>query len=50
MPSFVHELELRGLRVAGSEADLRFERPSPASALEARVLDVRGDLEVVIEP
>ncbi|MGO9179658.1 MAG: glycogen debranching N-terminal domain-containing protein [Candidatus Limnocylindrales bacterium] len=50
MPSFVHELELRGLRVAGAEADLRFERPSPDSALQARVLDVRGDLEVVVEP
>ena len=50
MPSFVHELELRGLRVAGAEADLLFERPSPDSALQARVLDVRGDLEVVVEP
>ena len=50
MPAFVHEVELRGLTVAGAQADLRFERPSPTSPLQARVLEVRGDLEVVVEP
>ena len=49
VPSFVHEVELRDLAVAGARVDLRFRRRGTAPDVRAEVLDVRGDLDVVIE-
>jgi glycogen debranching enzyme len=47
LPRWVDHVELRGLPVAGSSVDLRFERAGEAVALtEARVA---GDVAVVTE-
>jgi hypothetical protein len=45
---FVDWLEVRGLQVGDATCDLRFKRS--ASHIAVEVMDVRGHLEVVVEP
>ncbi len=47
LPSFVNEIELRGLRVGDARADLRFKRT--AKGVTVNTLDVRGQLNIVVE-
>jgi glycogen debranching enzyme len=49
LPDFVHELELRNLRVGEARADLRFERTEDAR-VAVDVLSIEGDLEVLVQP
>ncbi|HLQ27060.1 MAG TPA: glycogen debranching N-terminal domain-containing protein [Acidiferrobacterales bacterium] len=48
LPEFVHYLELIGLRVGGSNVDLRFERNGAGT--EVKVLTVTGELDVQVQP
>ncbi len=48
LPEVAHHVVLRGIRVGGASADLRFQRTSHGVAVD--VLDVRGELDVLVEP
>jgi hypothetical protein len=48
LPDFIDRLEVRRLRVGEARASLKFERISDGVAV--KVLDVAGDLDVIIEP
>ena len=47
LPAFIQRLEVRGLRVAGSRVDLRFEGTSDGVAVQ--LLGIKGDVDVVVE-
>ena len=48
LPDFVNELEVRGLKIGGAEADLRFSRGSEGD-IDVEVVRVDGRLEVLVE-
>jgi glycogen debranching enzyme len=49
LPDFVRFVELRGLRVGKARVDIRFET-TPLMGTGVDILDIRGDLDVFIEP
>jgi glycogen debranching enzyme len=48
LPDFVNELEVRGLKIGGAEADLRFTQGSRGN-IGVEVVRVEGRLEVLVE-
>lgn len=48
LPSWIPDVELRGLRVSRAQVDLRFQRTAAGSA-SVQILDQRGKLEIDIE-
>ncbi len=49
LPDFVHDLEVRDLRVGDARADLRFER-TEETRVAVDVLRIEGELEVMVQP
>jgi len=48
LPDFIHQLEVRHLRVGHAEAHLNFER-GPSGQVAVHVLPIDGQLEVAVE-
>lgn len=49
LPESIYSVELHGMRVAGAKVDLAFDR-THNNSIAVRVLDIQGDLDVVVEP